>query len=156
MKSSPVFGEIIALLQKHNIKYRLIEHKPVYTSQQAADIRGIPLSQGAKAMIFAADKKPILLVVPADRKVNTSLFKKTFKVKDLRLITPDQVTQLTGLTVGAIPPFGRLMGLATFVDRRLLANKAISFNPGVHTKSVTLKTTDYLKLEKPIQGKFSL
>jgi hypothetical protein len=43
-----VFEKILALLEKHNIPYKLTEHEPVRTSQEAARIRGAALKTGAK------------------------------------------------------------------------------------------------------------
>ena len=38
-----IFEQILALLEKHNIPYRLTEHKPVRTNEEAARIRGVAL-----------------------------------------------------------------------------------------------------------------
>lgn len=38
-----IFEQILALLEKHNISYRLTEHEPVRTSEEAARVRGVAL-----------------------------------------------------------------------------------------------------------------
>ena len=38
-----IYEQIQALLEKHNIPYRLTEHEPVRTREEAARIRGVAL-----------------------------------------------------------------------------------------------------------------
>ncbi len=92
-----VLEKIQELLDDNHVNYTLTEHEPVHTSEEAAKVRGTTLSQGAKALIFFADKKPLLIVVPGDKRANLKKFKKTFSIKDLRMASPEEVTQLTGL-----------------------------------------------------------
>lgn len=153
---SPIFEKIIKLLKENDINYELIEHEPVYTSEEAANVRGTSLRQGAKAIVFSADKHPILIVVPGDKKIDTKIFKERYGIKDLKILSPDEVKEKTGLEIGAIPPFGNLMGLPTYVDELLTQNKEIVFNAGSHTKSIRMSSQDYIKLCRPKIGDFSV
>lgn len=154
--SQQIFEKIVKLLNKNNISYQLFEHQPVYTSEEAAKIRdGTKLEQGAKALVMMADKKPILIVISGARRVDTKKFKRLFKIKDLRMSTPDEVKKLTDVKVGAVPPFGKLLGLEIFVDQSLGENEEISFNAGLHTKSVKMKYQDWFQLVKPKLGNFA-
>lgn len=145
--TSKVFEEIISLLKKNNITYQLYEHEPVYTSKDAAKIL---------ALVLLADKKPVLLVLPGTKKVDIKKFEKDFSVKDLSFAKAEQVFKLTGLEIGAIPPFGNVMNLPTYVDKSLLNEEEIAFNAGAHTKSIKMKTKYFINLCKPIIASFSL
>ena len=147
--SLQVFEKIVGLLDEKKISYQLFEHKPVYASEQAAKIRGTNIEQGAKALVMMADKKPILLVISGAKKVDTKKFKKSFGIKDLRMCTPEEVKKTTGVEVGAVPPLGNLMNLKTFVDRSLGENKKITFNVGLHTRSIKMRYQDFYFLVKP-------
>ncbi len=149
------FQKIIRLLKENKVEYQLYEHEPVYTSVDAAKIRGTKLEQGAKALVALADKKPILVVISAAKKIDTKKFKKLFKVKDLRIATTEEVKQITGVEIGAVPPFGDLVDLETYVDQSLGKNREIAFNAGLHTKSIKMKYKDWLDLVKPKTGDFS-
>lgn len=116
MKEKSVFEKIQAILTKNNCYHKVLEHQAVFTSQEAADVRGTKLSQGAKALVMYADKHPVLLVLSAAKKAKLGEFKKGFGVRDLRMATKEEVKELTGLEVGAIPPFGSLMGLPTWIN----------------------------------------
>ena len=57
-----VFEQILALLEKHNIPYKLTnkltKHEPVRTSEEAARIRGAALKTGAKATTICSSCPP--------------------------------------------------------------------------------------------------
>lgn len=145
---SKIVGAKVADFQEY-------EHAPVFTSEEAAKVRDTKIEQGAKALVMMAEKQPIMVVVSGANTADLSAFKKQFKVKDLRMATRDEVKELTKLEVGSIPPFGSLFGIPTYVDARLGENQEISFNAGLHTKSIKMKYTDWLKVENPTVGEFS-
>lgn len=151
-----VFEKIIKLFQDNQIDYQLLEHEPVYTSEQAAKIRGSSLKQGAKALVFYADKNPVMIVVPGDKKVDIKKFKTANRIKDLRMAAPEEVMELTGVKIGAVHPLGVIHNLLTYVDKSLGRNEEIIFNAGLHTKSIKMKYKDYYLLVKPILGNFSV
>jgi len=146
-----VCEQITNLLDSNGIKYQSLEHEPTKTCADAARIRGTSPSQGAKALVCIADKKPILIVLPCSRKLDVKLFKRECKVKDLRFATPDEVKQITGLEIGSIPPLGSLFNLITHLDLTLASQKQIAFNAGDIRRSIIMDYADYLRLENPVQ-----
>ncbi len=146
---------ILKLLDEAGVSYKSIEHKPVYTSKEAAEIRDTSPSMGAKALICSADKKPILIVVPGDQKVDFRKFKDLFSVSDLHLLSPGRVKELTGLEVGSIPPVGKAMDLPSYYDSFFQEAGEIAFNAGSHTFSVVMKAKDLIKIEQPTFGEFA-
>lgn len=150
-----VFENIKFVLDKHGVKYEIFEHEPVYTSEDAARVRGENPKIGAKSLLFIADGEPVLLVLPGDRRVDSTIFKKNFSIKDLRLATPKEVMKFTAVPIGAVPPFGSVMDLKTFCDRSLLVNEEIVFNAGEHTVSIKMKAKDYERVVKPTVSSFT-
>ncbi|EKE15454.1 MAG: hypothetical protein ACD_12C00012G0004 [uncultured bacterium] len=150
-----VFEEIKNLLDKNKVSYKLIEHEPVFTSEEAAKIRGSSLALGAKALIMKADQKPIMIVVSGNKKVDTSIFKKLYKVKDLEMATKEEVKIISGVEVGAVPPFGNLFKIPLYFDQTIVDNETVFFNAGSHSKSISVKGSDLEKVTKPIIGNFS-
>lgn len=145
-----LFGLIKAALDKNKIKYQLFEHKAVYTSEEAAKVRGTKLSQGAKALIMYGDKKPLMIVLPADRKIDFKKFKTVHKIRDLRMATPEEVKKIAGVEIGAVPPFGNLLGIPLYVDKNLAKEKEIVFNAGLHTKSIKMGYKDFERVTNPV------
>lgn len=149
-KKTTAYDKLISLIESKNVKYTHYEHKPVFTSKAAAKVRGdTKLRQGAKALVLQADKQLVLYVLPADLQADLERLKKVLKVKKLAMASKDIVEAKTGLEVGCIPPFGSIVGLKTYVDKRLSENKEIAFNAARHDRSVRMKHEDYMKLEKP-------
>ena len=149
-----VFEKIKGFFDTARVKYKVIEHAPVYTSADAAKIRDTTMSMGAKALVFFADKVPILIVVSGDRKVNTKKFKKEFAIKDLRLATPEEVLSLTSLKVGSIPPVGKALDIKSYYDVAFKEKEEVAFNAGSHTTSITMQACDLITVEDPIFGNF--
>ncbi len=144
-----VFERLCKLLEAAGVSYRITRHEPVYTSEQAAAVRGAPLASGAKALIVQLDRQAHMIVIPADRKLASKLVRKHFRVRSLRFASKDQIRQLTGLAPGAIPPFGSLFGIGTTCDPRLGQSEMINFNAGDHCISIALAYEDYLRVERP-------
>jgi len=153
--SETVFHRLEKLLADRGIRYEVMHHEPVYTSQQAAAVRGTALASGAKALVVKGDDQFVMIVLPADRKLASRFVRQTCGWRKLRFATRDEVAQLTGLEPGAIPPFGSLFALATFCDTALGGNPQINFNAGDHCISVSMAYADYLAVEKPQLGTFS-
>ena len=154
-EDAPVMDRLLAFLRANEADFHVLTHAPVRTSQEAARARGTPLEQGAKALVFQADERTVLLVVQAHRRVDTRAFKRAVGVKNLRMVSADDLKALTGLEVGAVPPFGHLLGLPTYVDARLLELPRIAFNAGSRSPSVVLATRDFARLARPLVGRFA-
>src|SRR5690242_6428109 len=101
-----VFERIDEKLRQAGISFTVLRHAPVYTSEEAAVVRGTPLSSGAKALIVKAGEGFVLLVLPADRKLDNRKARAGLGVKAFRFASREEVERLTGLQPGAIPPFG--------------------------------------------------
>jgi Ala-tRNA(Pro) deacylase len=144
-----VFERLHGHLQSAGIAFTVLRHEPVYTSEQAAAVRGVPLASGAKALVLKAGEAFVLVVVPADRKLDSKKARAALGARSVRFATREEVEQLTGLQPGSIPPFGSLFGLPTWCDPALADNPSINFNAGDHAISVQMTCADYLALERP-------
>ena len=147
--SESVFMRVENLLKQHGVSFGVLQHQPVFTSQEAAAVRGVALSTGAKALICKVDDRFVMFVIPGDRKLDSKRIRQNLGVHALRFATPEELRELTGLPPGAVPPFGSLFGLLTHCDARLTENEKINFNAGDHSISVSLRSSDYLQVEKP-------
>lgn len=155
VQSGSVYDRIVALLEKQNVNYESYEHEAVKTSEEAAKIRQTALHTGTKAIVLYADDTPVMVSVAGDKKIDFSIFKKLYGIKDLRMATPEEVLKVTGVPIGAVPPFGAIFGIPLYMDDSIIKNDTMVFNAGLHTKSISMTGTDFQKVEKPIIGNFS-
>lgn len=144
-----VFDRVRLRLENSQIPFTVLHHEPVYTSEQAAAVRGVPLSSGAKALVLKVGETFVMVVVPADRKLDSGKARRVFGVKSIRFASREEVEQLTSLQPGSIPPFGSLFELPTTCDPALAENPSINFNAGDHAISVQMTYADYILVENP-------
>jgi prolyl-tRNA editing enzyme YbaK/EbsC (Cys-tRNA(Pro) deacylase) len=147
--SAEIFDRLESWLLQHHIAFTVLRHEPVFTSEQAAAVRGTSLASGAKALVLKAGDGFLLAVLPADRKLDSKKAREALGVKSLRFASKEEVEQLTGLQPGSIPPFGSLFGLKTYSDPALGENESINFNAGDHSVSVQMSYADYVRVETP-------
>lgn len=151
-----VLEKIKTLLDASHIAYDLLEHEPVFTSEEAAKIRNSSLSMGAKALVLYGDKNPLLVVIPGDKKLDMKKFKQLFGIKDLRMATHDEVFTLANVKVGAVPPIGKALGLTSFYDESFKFKDKVAFNAGMHSVSIIMHATDLINVENPKFGDFAV
>ena len=153
--SESVFQRVESMLKRHAVAFDVLRHEPVYTSEQAAAVRGTPLSSGAKALICKGGDEFVMFVLPAERKLASKTVRRERGWRKLRFATAEEVQELTGLKPGSIPPLGSLFNLPTLCDSRLSENQTINFNAGDHSISVSMPYADYVEVEQPELGDFA-
>jgi Ala-tRNA(Pro) deacylase len=144
-----VFDRVEAKLREAGVPFEVLRHAPVFTSEEAAAVRGSPLASGAKAIVMKVGEQFALLILPADRKVDSRKVRAAFGVKSVRFADRAELERLTGLEPGSVPPFGSLFSLPTWCDPALGENASINFNAGDHTISVKMSYTDFVAVEMP-------
>jgi prolyl-tRNA editing enzyme YbaK/EbsC (Cys-tRNA(Pro) deacylase) len=147
--------KLVNFLKEKSIEFKEVAHEPTKNSIESAAVRGTTLEQGAKALLMFADNNPILVVLSAAQKLDNGTFKKEFNFKNLRMATPEEVKKLSGVEIGAVPPFGNLFNTPVFVDQYFLKQTEIAFNAGSHTSSIILKSADFVKLVNPKTGSYA-
>jgi Ala-tRNA(Pro) deacylase len=154
-ESATVTARLIARLEQAQIAFTRREHAPVFTSAEAAAVRGASLSSGAKALVCKVDQRFVMFVLPADRKLASKRARAALGAKSVRFADREELKTLTGLEPGSVPPFGSLFALATYCDERLSQEPTINFNAGDHSVSIAMSAADYLALEQPQVGDFA-
>ena len=157
-ENAATHGKVVALLDSRGVAYGSSTHAAVRTSEEAAEIRGATLASGAKAMLLSV--KPsnefVLAVISAAAKMDSKLIKKVGGFKSSRFASEEEVFDITGCVPGAVPPFGSVWGLKTYMDSSLQdQGSEINFNAGLRTHSMRMSVADYLRVEEPVVGEFS-
>jgi Ala-tRNA(Pro) deacylase len=135
-------------LRERGARFRVMEHAPVFTSEEAARVRGTPIEAGAKALVFLAVARPVHVVLPGARRIDNARLRAVLGTRTLRFATHAELLALTGCVPGAVPPFGNLFGLPAFVDEALAEQEEIAFNAGSNTVSIIMRSDDFLRLSE--------
>jgi Ala-tRNA(Pro) deacylase len=143
--------KLIALLEQHQARYRLMAHEATGKCEAVAAIRGTELGQGAKALVCHVKgngvKQHVLAVLPADQQADLARVAQAVGGRRASLASPAEVDMLTGCVFGAIPPFSFHPDLRLVVDPLLFARfDEIAFNAGRLDLSMVLHTEDYRRL----------
>lgn len=151
-----VLGRIRELLRSAGIEFREIQHAPTRTSEESARARGEELKVGGKALVLKVDETFRLFVLSAARQLDSGAIKHYFGAKRQRFATSEELHEMTELTPGAVPPFGRpVLSFELFVDGSILENERIAFNAGALTTSIIMNVTDYVRVAQPTVFNFS-
>jgi Ala-tRNA(Pro) deacylase len=152
---TPVFQQLVALLDGGGARYRVIEHPAAGKSEEVARIRGTEVGQGAKAMacklqVPGAPAIHVLAVLAADRQLDLAALARQFGAKRASLMSPKEIAAMTGCVLGAIPPFSFHPELTLVADPELFERyREIAFNAGRLDASMVLDADDYLRLAAP-------
>jgi Ala-tRNA(Pro) deacylase len=99
--------KLIALLDQHQARYRVMEHEATGKCEAVAAIRGTEVGQGAKALVCHVKgngiKQHVLAVLPADQQADLSKVAAAVGGRRASLASPAEVDALTGCVFGAIP-----------------------------------------------------
>jgi len=146
--SVAVAERLVRWLRERGASFRLLEHAPVFTSEEAARVRGTPIEAGAKALVLQTQDRPVHVVLPGHRRVDNAQLRAILGTRTLRFATPEELLALTGCVPGAVPPFGNLFGLPVLVDEELVAREEIAFNAGSNATSIVMRCADFLELSE--------
>jgi Ala-tRNA(Pro) deacylase len=133
-------------LRERGARFRLLEHAPVFTSEEASRVRGTPIEAGAKALVLIAHDRPVHVVLPGHLRVDNARLRTVLGTRTLRFATTAELLTLTGCVPGAVPPFGNLFGLPVLVDEQLARRDEIAFNAGSNTVSIVMPAAEFLRL----------
>jgi len=154
-KTKQLSNQITKLLDSAKAKYKIIEHKVVYTAHDAAQTTKKKLSEIAKVVLVKADKDLVLIVLPAGKYVDFSGIKKALKAKKLSIASEKDITKHLKTKVGLLHPFGSQYNIKTLLDKGMSKTKKMIASAGSYTHSVEVSLKDFEKLVQPLKGTFS-
>jgi Ala-tRNA(Pro) deacylase len=90
-----------------------------------------------------------MIVLPADHHIDLEKVEKAVG----ETVSLDDEQEFKSLfpdcAIGAMPPFGNLYGLPTYVDLSLAEQDYIVFEAGTHTDAIKMSYGDYQKIVEP-------
>jgi Ala-tRNA(Pro) deacylase len=144
------FQRLQAYLNNFHVPYCVQYHAPAYTAQDVAATEHLPGALMAKVVMVVADGALTMLVLPASRRVDEERTAEALGANHVRLATEDEFTsKFLDCATGAMPPFGNLYGVPIYADSVLAENQTITFQAGSHTRTISLKYSDYERLASP-------
>jgi Ala-tRNA(Pro) deacylase len=138
-------------LQERRIPFQLMHHPRALSAQEVAASEHVSGHRVAKTVIAWADEHLIMLVLPAPLWVDFNQVREALGARVVRLANEQEFSALfADCEPGAMPPFGNLYGLPTYIDPHLSEEKEIIFPAGTHTETIQLKYADFARLVHPL------
>jgi len=137
-------------LDAEKVKYVTITHSPAFTAQEIAAAAHIPGKEMAKTVMVKVDREMAMVVLPASMKVDFNRLLDATGAQEVDLAREREFRDMfPDCELGAMPPFGNLFGLRTFVAEELTEDEEIAFNAGSTTEVIKLAYRDFERLVKP-------
>lgn len=145
-------NDVLTLLQQLSIPFELIEHPPVFTTEEAD--RYIEGLEGARTKsLFLTNKKKTayyLLIMDDTKRLDMEAFKELVGETRIKMASPDNLMEKMKLTPGTVSIFGLLndpdKDIHVYFTKEVLAEVRMSFHPNDNTKTLFLATQDILNM----------
>lgn len=159
VKKQPLQGyaRVLDLLTRHNVPVRMVHHAPVRSMEEVRSVIDAPLSEMVKSIVVAVprsdrrgESRPQLYLfgIAADRRLDFAKVAMYLGIarKQIRPATQSEVEELTGFTVGSVPPFGLPQRVVTVLDEPLSRKFEVWCGTGRPTESLRVAVSDLQKL----------
>ena len=142
-----VLYRIRELLDANNVKYTIIIHSPAFTAQEIASSSFVSGKELAKTVILNVNGDVVMAVIPAHKRLFIPGIKKYFEIDDVSLATESEFSNIfSECKTGAMPPFGNLYDMKTYICKDFEKQRYIVFNAGNHRELIKMKYSSYEKL----------
>lgn len=153
----PEQKRILTFLKENNVPFTIAQHPKAYTAQRVAATAHIPGNILAKTVVVKIDGKMALAVLPANDRISFAEFSRQLHAVKVELASEEEFRKMfPDCETGAMPPFGNLYNLDTYIASDLTQNKEIAFNACNHIDVITLKFEDFNRLANPIVVHFEI
>jgi prolyl-tRNA editing enzyme YbaK/EbsC (Cys-tRNA(Pro) deacylase) len=118
------------------------------TAQAAARAVGCELGQIVKSLVFQCDSRPVVALVPGDRRADSEKIARAAGCRFARIAGPDEVTEATGFEPGAVAPFPLPRVERLFIDPTLLSHRVVWIGAGSERHMASLAPTELVRLSR--------
>jgi len=140
---------LIDCLDGKKISYEILRHPEAVTAQRIAQAEHVKGRRHAKVVMVKSGGQHVMIVLPAEHLIDLAKLAKVLG-KEVSLENEEGFESFfPDCAVGAMPPFGNLYGVPTYVDKSLAEEDYIVFEAGTHTEAIKLSYRDYEKIVNP-------
>lgn len=140
-------------LQQQGIPFQVIEiplsedKKPIRNLEELLTAQGLDPTSVVRSVVFKGENTGFsLLAVAGGGRADWALLRKHLNERKCRMAEYDEVPEVTGYMVGAVPPVALPAALRVLVDNSVADYKTVVIGSGVLGYALALKSADLLKL----------
>ena len=142
--------DILEVLDGLGITYEKMEHKAVFTVDEAKTIEGQLKGAGCKNLFLKDKKKNYYLVVMLeDKRADLKALGKQLGTSNFRFCSEEILMEVLGLTKGSCTPFGIINDTENLVtvllDEEFKDKEKLLFHPNRNTATISISYDDLIK-----------
>lgn len=149
-------ARLIDFLNQSKVRYEILHHPEAFTAQELAAIEHVKGRSHAKAIMIKADGDLLMTVLPSDHRIDLDKLNRITGQKTTLATEAEFKALFPDCALGTMPPFGRLYGVATYLDQSLIGTDSIAFEAGTHSDAIKMKFVDYQRLAEPTVAEFAI
>ncbi len=144
--NNSALANIDAVIRTLWVNVETIKHPTVLTCEDADAHTPYP-EFWLKSLLLKSRKHGVFCYVLNGRdRADLDLLKSTLDDKRISFVPPQESEEIVGCESWAIPPFWHMNRVPIFINKILLKNPRVYFNPGVNTLTYGISGTDFQKI----------
>ncbi len=151
--SSNIASAVTILLQSKGIAYDVIEiplsedKKPIRSLEELLAAKGLDHNSVVRSVVFKAESgQYALLAVAGGGRADWGLLRAYLNERKLRMAEYDEVSEVTGYMVGAVPPIALPDNVRVLVDNSVSRYEFVVIGSGVLGYALSLRGQDLISL----------
>lgn len=112
--------------KQNNIDVEVLNEGSItHTAKDSAKTHGIELNRIVKSLLIKVNNDFVVFLVPGDKRLDFKYLEERFGTRDIRMAKADEVKDVTGYSIGGVPPFGHKKKLKTYIEDGFPADKQL-------------------------------
>ena len=150
------YQQVANKLQELGIIFDVVEHPPVFTTEQADSYIEGREGVRTKSMFLTNRKKTqyYLLIMDDKKRLDMDDFKVQVGADRIRMASLDSLTEKMTLPAGTVSPFGLLNNeekdILVYFDKDIVSEDIMTFHPNTNEKTIFIKSKDLFRFLESI------
>jgi Cys-tRNA(Pro) deacylase len=140
---------VAAYLREAGVEARLEEFEATAaTAEDAARAAGCTLEQIVKSIVLVCDGKPVIALVPGDRRADLDKIARAAGAAEARVARAAEVQEATGFAPGAVAPFPLPAVDSAWIDHSLMSHDLVWVGAGSSRHMAAVSPADLVRLAR--------
>jgi Ala-tRNA(Pro) deacylase len=145
-----VRSRLCELLDQHRATYAVLMPPVPEGGRGSSRPAGLPARPMAATVVIAHGGVLSLAVLPANLRVDLPRLSAALRDPVGLADEREVAAAFPDCEAGAVPPFGVLYGLKTYVDESLTHERTITFKAGTHAEAIRMPFEEYRRVAAPV------
>lgn len=144
-----MFEDLKAFLTREGIWHEFLSKDDTRQAEQVSKTTGLHLDDIAKSLLFKAGNDFCLAIIQGSKRVSSKKLRQLLDEENVRLASAEEVLDVTGFAIGAVPPMGLKNKIKCIIDSAVTKKEKVWAGGGANDKLVHLKVEDIVKYHNP-------